>query len=169
VTTYYFHLDATQVSASQGKPYSAPRGRVPDRPALTFVVLTPEQSIDDEKRARSFIDTLIREHGNTSRTYKSALVFVVANGPSPFFEAARRILAWEEIKKDLPGISVDDTQIIQLEDNIKKSKRDLKGRGSGAATTTSLCSEKTTKFDSSILGMCIPALQLRSSNSSSMS
>jgi hypothetical protein len=35
-------------------------------------------------------------------------------------------LAWEEIEKELPGISVDKTQITQLEENIKKSKRDLK-------------------------------------------
>jgi hypothetical protein len=101
-------------------------GRVPDRPALTMVVLGPEQSIDDEKRARALIEMLIREHGSSSRTYKSGLVFVVANGPAPLFEAARRVLAWDEIKKDLPGISVDDVQIAQLEDNIKKAKRDLR-------------------------------------------
>ena len=39
---------------------------------------------------------------------------------------ARRALSWEEIQKELPGISVDKTQITQLEDNIKKSRRDLK-------------------------------------------
>lgn len=101
-------------------------GRVPDRPALTIVVLAPEQNIDDEKRARAFIDNLVREHGNSSRTYKSGLVFVVASGPTPLYEAARKVLAWEEIKKDLPGINVDDVQIAQLEDNIKKANRDVK-------------------------------------------
>jgi hypothetical protein len=101
-------------------------GKVPDKPALTFVVLSPEQSMEDEKRIKAFIDGVIREHGTSSRTYKSGLVFVVANSASPLCESARRVLAWEEIERELPGISVDKTQITQLEDNIKKSKRDLK-------------------------------------------
>jgi hypothetical protein len=101
-------------------------GKVPDKPALTFVVLTPEQSMEDEKRVKAFIDGVIREHGSSSRTYKSGLVFVVANSASALYENARRVLAWEEIEKELPGISVDKTQITQLDDNIKKSRRDLK-------------------------------------------
>jgi hypothetical protein len=101
-------------------------GKVPDKPALTFVVLSPEQSMEDEKRIKVFIDGVIREHGTSSRTYKSGLVFVVANSASPLYESARRVLAWEEIEKELPGISVDKTQITQLDDNIKKSRRDLK-------------------------------------------
>jgi len=101
-------------------------GKVPDKPALTFVVLSPDQSMEDEKRIKSFIDGVIREHGSSSRTYKSGLVFVVANSASPLYESARRALAWEEIEKELPGISVDKTQITQLDDNIKKSRRDLK-------------------------------------------
>jgi hypothetical protein len=101
-------------------------GKVPDKPALSFVVLVPEQSMEDEKRIKDFIDGVIREHGSSSRTYKSGLVFVAANSASPLYECARRVLAWEEIEKELPGMSVDKTQIAQLEENIKKSKRDLK-------------------------------------------
>jgi hypothetical protein len=101
-------------------------GKVPDKPALSFVVLAPEQTMEDEKRVKAFIDGVIREHGSSSRTYKSGLVFIVANSASTLNESARRALAWEEIEKELPGISVDKTQITQLEENIKKSKRDLK-------------------------------------------
>ena len=101
-------------------------GKVPDKPALTFVVLAPEQSMEDEKRIKAFIDGVIREHGSSSRTYKSGLVFVAANSATSLYESARKVLAWEEIEKELPGISVDKTQITQLDDNIKKSKRDLK-------------------------------------------
>jgi hypothetical protein len=101
-------------------------GKVPDKPALTFVVLAPEQIMEDEKRVKAFIDGVIREHGSSSRTYKSGLVFVVANSSSSLYESARKVLAWEEIEKELPGISVDKTQIMQLEDNIKKSRRDVK-------------------------------------------
>ena len=45
---------------------------------------------------------------------------------APSVEDARRVLAWDEIEKELPGISVDTTQITQLDDNIKKSRRDLR-------------------------------------------
>jgi hypothetical protein len=101
-------------------------GKVPDKPSLSFVVLAPEQTMEDEKRVKAFIEGVIREHGSSSRAYKSGLVFIVANSASTLNESARRALAWEEIEKELPGISVDKTQITQLEENIKKSKRDLK-------------------------------------------
>ena len=106
--------------------YPEKSGQVPDKPLLTLVVLSPEQNMEDEKRTKSFIEAVIREHGTSSRTYKSGLVFVVAQSAGPLFEDARRALAWEEIQRELPGISVDRTQIAQLEDNIKKSRRDLK-------------------------------------------
>lgn len=106
--------------------YPEKSGQVPDKPILTLVVMSPEQSMEDDKRTKSFIEGMIREHGAVARTYKSGLVFVVANSSGPLSEDARRALAWEEIQKELPGISVDRTQITQLEDNIKKSRRDLK-------------------------------------------
>jgi hypothetical protein len=106
--------------------YPEKSGQVPDKPILTLVVLAPEQGMEDDKRTKSLIEDMIREHGAAARTYKSGLVFVVANASGPLSEDARRALAWEEIQKELPGISVDKTQIAQLEDNIKKSRRDLK-------------------------------------------
>jgi hypothetical protein len=106
--------------------YPEKSGQVPDKPLLTLVVLAPEHSMEDDKRTKSFIEGMIREHGGAARTYKSGLVFVLANASGPLSEDARRTLAWEEIQKELPGISVDKTQIAQLEDNIKKSRRDLK-------------------------------------------
>jgi len=116
-------------SASSGiEPVFFPEksGQVMDKPLLSLVVLSPEQSMEDDKRTKSFIEGVIREHGTSARTYKSGLVFVVAQSAGPLCEDARRALAWEEIQKELPGISVDKTQITQLEDNIKKSRRDLK-------------------------------------------
>ena len=106
--------------------YPEKSSQVPDKPILTLVVLSPEQNLEEEKRTKSFIEAVVREHGASSRTYKSGLVFVVAQSAGPLFEDARRALAWEEIQQELPGISVDKTQITQLEDNIKKARRDLK-------------------------------------------
>ena len=50
--------------------------KIPDKPVLGFVVLSPEQNTEDEKRTKAFIESAIREHGATGRTYKSGLVFV---------------------------------------------------------------------------------------------
>jgi hypothetical protein len=36
------------------------------------------------------------------------------------------LLAWEEIEQELPTISVDNTQVSQLGENIKKARRDLR-------------------------------------------
>ena len=106
--------------------YPEKSSQIPDKPLLTLVVLSPEQSMEDEKRTKPFIETVIREHGAAARTYKSGLVFAVAQSTGPLFEDARRVLAWDEIEKELPSINVDASQIAQLDDNIKKARRDMR-------------------------------------------
>jgi len=106
--------------------YPERSNQIPDRPVLTFVVLAPEQSLEDEKRSKVLIEGLVRECGTPARTFKSALIFCMAQSAGPLREDARRLLAWEEIEDELPGISVDETQRRQLGENIKKSQRDLR-------------------------------------------
>jgi hypothetical protein len=106
--------------------YPERSNQIPDRPALTFAVLALEQSIEDEKRSKALVESLIRECGGSGRTFKSALVFCVAQSAGPLREDARRLLAWQEIENELPGISVDETQRHQLSENIKKAQRDLR-------------------------------------------
>lgn len=106
--------------------YAERSNQIPDRPVLTFVVLSPEQSMEDEKRSKGLVETLIRECGTSARTFKSALVFCVAQSTGPLREDARRLLAWQEIEDELPGINVDETQRHQLTETIKKSQRDLR-------------------------------------------
>ena len=101
--------------------------QVPDRAALTsLIVLSPEKSLEDDKKTRALVETIVRESGTSGRTFKSALLFAVPQGPAQIREDARRLLAWEEIQTELPGISVDDAQRNQLVDNLKKAQRDLK-------------------------------------------
>jgi hypothetical protein len=106
--------------------YPERSNQVPDRPVLTFAVLSPEQSVEDEKRSKALAESLIRECGTSARTFKSALVFCAAQSAGPLREDARRLLAWQEIEDELPGISVDETQRHQLTESIKKSQRDLR-------------------------------------------
>ena len=100
--------------------------QIPDRAVLTFVILSPDMNMEDEARTKAFVESVTRENGSSSRTFKSALVFCVAQSAGDLQELARRLLAWEEIGEELPSISIDESQRHQLSDNLKKAKRDLK-------------------------------------------
>jgi hypothetical protein len=42
-----------------------------------MIVLAPDQSLQDEKATAQFVETMTREYGTSSRTFKSALIFCV--------------------------------------------------------------------------------------------
>ncbi len=100
--------------------------QVPDRPVVTLVLLPPEQSLQDEKATTQFVETITRESGSSSRTFKSALIFCVPDAPDALCDEARKVLAWEDIDDEAPDLKLDDTQVRQLEENVKKARRDLK-------------------------------------------
>ena len=52
-----------------------------------LVVLAPEQAASDPA-TRSFVDTATKEHGASSRTFKSALVWAVPEGADSLREDA---------------------------------------------------------------------------------
>lgn len=99
-------------------------GQIPDRPALTFVIMGSDQSLQDDLKIPSKVETMTREYGTSARTYKSALIWLVPESSAVIRDEARRLLAWEDIESE--GLKLDDTQERQLEENIKKAKRDLR-------------------------------------------
>ena len=100
--------------------------QVPDRPAITLVVLPPEMSLHDEKATAKFVESVTRESGSSSRTFKSALIFCVPESADALCDEARKVLAWEDIDDEANELKLDDTQLRQLDENVKKAKRDLK-------------------------------------------
>jgi len=98
--------------------------QVADRPAVTLVVLAPDQSLQDEKATRPFVETMTREYGTSARTFKSALIFCVPESPDALREDARKVLAWEAIDDD--DLKLDESQLHQLGESLKKARRDLK-------------------------------------------
>jgi Protein of unknown function (DUF499) len=100
--------------------------QVSDRPAVTLVVLPPDMSLQDEKGTTKFIESVTRESGSSSRTFKSALIFCVPESADALCDEARKVLAWEDIDEEADDLKLDDTQLRQLEENVKKAKRDLK-------------------------------------------
>jgi hypothetical protein len=100
--------------------------QIPDRPALTLVVLAPEQSMEDEKGTMQFAESVTREYGASARTFKSALIFSVPDSAETLRDESRKVLAWEAIDDESPDLKLDETQVRQLAENLKKARRDLK-------------------------------------------
>ena len=82
-------------------------GQIPDRPALTFVVLPPDSRWRTEKRTTALVDAMTKEYGTSARTFKSALIWCVPESPHGLAEEARKLLAWESIDEEDSG-SLDD-------------------------------------------------------------
>ena len=100
--------------------------QIPDRAAVTLVVLAPDMSLQDETGTTKFIESVTRESGSSSRTFKSALIFCVPDSADALCDEARKVLAWEDIDDEADELKLDETQTRQLEENVKKAKRDLK-------------------------------------------
>ncbi len=98
---------------------------VPDRPQLTLVVMGMDTPASDAGTAK-LVEEIIRSSGTSGRTYKSGLVFVVPDSSTAAVEAARNLLAWEDIDADDEAKKRLDDQAKALESNLKKSARDLK-------------------------------------------
>ena len=99
-------------------------GQIQDRPIVTMVILGPDQSIQDNSKIGQTIESMTREHGQSARSYKSALIWVVPDSSAPLRQDARKLIAWEDIADE--SLQLDDVQKKQLNVSIEKAKRDLK-------------------------------------------
>jgi uncharacterized protein DUF499 len=100
-------------------------GQIPDVARLTLIVLPPDQAIAD-KATRSFIDASTKEHGSSARTFKSGLIWAVAEGAESLRQDARNVLAWEDIADEDTDLRLDDGQKRQLTESLRKAQRDIK-------------------------------------------
>lgn len=99
-------------------------GQIPDRPVISFIIMSPDQSMQDAPKIQQTIETMTREYGKSARTYKSALIWIVAESASPIREEARKLIAWKDI--DDEGLNLDDAQRRQLDKNLKSARSALK-------------------------------------------
>lgn len=100
-------------------------GQITDRPVLSLVVMSPEQSIS-EKATRDFVESATKESGTSGRTYKSGLVWAVPDSPDALRDEARKVLAWEDIADEEDDLRLDEAQRRQLAENVKKAQRDAR-------------------------------------------
>ena len=112
--------------ASQGiqvRYFPTKSGDIPNQAVLTLVILSPEQHLQDSNTLK-LVETAIREAGTSDRTFKSALIFAIADSDIQLREEARKALAWEDIR-DEEAERLDETQKRQLSENLKKAQRDV--------------------------------------------
>ena len=100
--------------------------QVPDRPVLVFGILVPEHSVLEDKRLLQFIESMTRDYGASSRTFKSGVIWCAPESSQAMRDESRRVLAWEGIQDEAHELMLDEIQRRHLAENLKKSQRDLK-------------------------------------------
>ena len=100
--------------------------QISDRPVITFIIGDLSHTMDDRSVTLQWADKMTKDCGSSARTYKSALIWVIAESGQPLLEEARKVLAWQTIDDESDEIKLDDAQKRQLAENLGRSKRDLK-------------------------------------------
>jgi hypothetical protein len=98
---------------------------VPNKPAITLIVLAPDQIDMSETHRMAWIDEIVRNAGSTGRTFKSALLFCVPDSNSTLQDDARKLLAWREIYDERDRIGLDETQKDEARANRESAERRL--------------------------------------------
>lgn len=107
-------------------PFPTKSSQIPNRAALTLVILPPENADPDEAKTLQFVDAMTKQCGTSDRTFKSALIWCVPDSGRPLYDEARKLLAWEDIQEEAVELKLEDLQRKQLAENLGKSKRDLR-------------------------------------------
>lgn len=106
-------------------PFPERSNQIPDRASLTLVVLAPEHTAA-EPATKSLIQSMTTESGSSSRTFKSALIWAVAEERATLADEARKFLAWKDIEADSAELKLDENHQRQLMENVKRAQRDLR-------------------------------------------
>jgi hypothetical protein len=100
-------------------------GEISDRPSLVLAVMGPDRALS-EPGSQTLLETMSREHGQSSRVFKSAVVWSAADDVGMLREEARKLLAWSDILGDRDEMKFDDSQVKQLKENVAKAKSYLR-------------------------------------------
>lgn len=99
--------------------------QISDRPVVTLAIVAPDQSRGEPDTER-VLDTMTREYGSSARTFKSALIWCVAESADMLRDKARESLAWEDIQDEARELQLDESQTRQLQESVKRAARDLR-------------------------------------------
>ena len=82
--------------------------------------------MQDKNKTLQLVESMTRDCGNSSRTFKSALIWCIADSAGTIHDDARKVLAWADIEDEQEDLHLDEAQRRQLTENLKKAQRDLK-------------------------------------------
>jgi hypothetical protein len=71
-------------------------------------------------------EAMTKDSGGSSRTFKNALIWCVADSANAIYDEARKVLAWEDIEDEKEELHLDEAQRQQLTANVGRAERDLK-------------------------------------------
>jgi hypothetical protein len=100
-------------------------GDIADRAVLMLAVMGPDRALS-EPGTQSLIAIMSREHGQSSRIFKSAVVWSVAEDAGILKEEARKLLAWSDILGERDELKLDEPQVKLLKENVAKAKSYLR-------------------------------------------
>ena len=72
--------------------YPEKSNQIPDRPALSVIIVSPDQ-VTDENKVKQTVDQMTKEYGTSARTFKSALIWCIPDKSDTIAEEARKYLA----------------------------------------------------------------------------
>ncbi|MFP4106945.1 MAG: ATP-binding protein [Phycisphaerae bacterium] len=98
---------------------------IADRPALTLAVLASSHSMEDAAETKELAKKITWECGKSGRTFKSGIVWAVPESEHALREEARKTLAWQAIKDEESDLNLEESQRRQLEEQLRRAKRDL--------------------------------------------
>jgi hypothetical protein len=99
---------------------------VPDRAQLTVAVLGLD-ALASEPATAKLIEEVVRNAGSSGRSYKSGLIFASPDSSAAASDAARNLLAWEDIDEDGEAKKrLDEAQRSTLQRSLKRAQGDLR-------------------------------------------
>ena len=100
--------------------------QVADRPTVMFVIADLNRTMAEEKTTKGFVEQITNGYGTSSRQFKSALIWMVAESAQPMRDEARKLLAWQAIQDEVSLSELEESQRRILQENQQKARRDLK-------------------------------------------
>ena len=91
----------------------------------TLRVLHPDVTAAASSTSK-LITQMTSDSGTSARTFKSALLWSVAEDSVALAEEARKLLAWRDIETDSDELKLEDAQRKLLMENVKRAERDLR-------------------------------------------
>jgi len=113
-------------------------GDIPDTPSLALVVLAPEHGWENASRevgaqrrcapTQRLVTGMIQECGGRGRTFKSGLLFAVAEGGEALADEAKTLLALETLEDpaEQERLKLEPSQLQELRGKKQRSERNLK-------------------------------------------